>query len=77
MIENINHKVDKINIDELSQRLGIKKMTIYSWVNKQVIPYYKIGKLVRFDGDEIDKWLLGKRVNVYQYKSIREKSVEK
>ena len=46
-----------INIDELSECLGIKKSTLYGKVERREIPYYKIGHLVRFKKTEIDKWV--------------------
>ncbi|MBI4766893.1 MAG: helix-turn-helix domain-containing protein [Deltaproteobacteria bacterium] len=47
------------NIEELSRYLGIKKSTIYSRVGKREIPYYKIGRLIRFRREDIDRWIEG------------------
>jgi excisionase family DNA binding protein len=44
-------------IDELSQYLGIKKSSLYSMVEKREIPFYKIGRLVRFKKADIDAWV--------------------
>lgn len=52
------------NINELMDYLpdNPKKATVYSWVNKKTIPYYKSGKKLQFLKSEIDTWLLsGKR----------------
>lgn len=46
-----------IDIKTLSRMFKIKQKTIYDWVHKAQIPHYKMGRLVRFDYDEIKKWL--------------------
>lgn len=47
------------NIEDLSLYLKIKVKTLYSMVWD--IPHYRIGKLIRFQKQEIDAWLEGKR----------------
>ena len=56
-----------ISIKELSEHLGIPVESIYSWTAMKVIPFYKIGRLVRFDEAEIDKWLEQKKQQVCKY----------
>ena len=46
-----------MTIDELSQYLQMPKATLYQYTMKKEIPCYKIGKRVRFNIDEIDKWV--------------------
>ncbi len=46
-----------INIQELSQLLGLSTNTLYSWVSQKRIPYVKCGRLTKFDLREIDKWI--------------------
>lgn len=55
-----------IGIKELSEYLDIKANTLYSWVSMRKIPYIKMGRLVRFDLKEIDKWIDKKRVEVFR-----------
>ena len=47
-----------IGVKELAPYLGISINTVYSWVCLRKIPYVKIGRLVKFDLKEIDKWIL-------------------
>ena len=47
-----------LSIKELSDYIGIKPKTLYSWVSKGVIPHYRIMGLVRFNKREIDQWLI-------------------
>ncbi len=51
-------------IDDLSQYLGIKKSSLYSMVEKREIPFYKIGRLVRFKKTDIDAWVEGLKFEV-------------
>ncbi|MEW6170762.1 MAG: helix-turn-helix domain-containing protein [Candidatus Omnitrophota bacterium] len=51
-----------LGIVELSQYLGLTKGSLYVWVCHKRIPYLKIGKLIKFDIIEIEKWLKDKRV---------------
>lgn len=46
-----------LTVDELAEYLGLKKQTIYNWLHKGKIGGIKIGKVWRFEKDEIDKWL--------------------
>jgi excisionase family DNA binding protein len=50
-----------LNIKELSQLLNVKAGTIYAWVHQDLIPYYKLNKLVRFRESEINEWLKKKQ----------------
>ena len=46
-----------LTVAEVSEWLGAKKSTIYSWVHERRIPYQKPGRLLRFAEDEIEAWL--------------------
>jgi len=46
-----------LSVKELSEYLGIKIHTIYTWVSQKRIPYVKIGSLTRFDVDVINNWI--------------------
>lgn len=49
---------NKIDIDGLLEVLpGTKKSTVYKWVHENRIPYYKIGRRVMFNADEINDWI--------------------
>lgn len=53
-------------VDELSEYLGVEKSTVYTWVHTRQIPYYKIGRLVKFKVDEIQVWVEERKVNVIE-----------
>ncbi len=49
---------------ELSATLNISIETVYAWTSQKRIPYIKMGRLVRFNVDEVNKWLERQRVKV-------------
>lgn len=51
-----------IGIEDLAQYLSIPKGSLYVWVCHKKIPYFKVGKLLRFDLKEIESWLQDKKV---------------
>jgi len=46
-----------VSIDEISEHLGVKKDTIYKWVAKKKMPAHKVGRLLKFQIKEVDKWI--------------------
>jgi excisionase family DNA binding protein len=51
-----------LSIDQVVERLGTSTRHIRRLIADRRIPYLKVGKLVRFDPDEINRWLDGSRV---------------
>jgi len=52
-----------LTIDQLVERLGTSTRHIRRLIADRRIPYLKVGKLVRFDPDEINEWLRENRPN--------------
>jgi excisionase family DNA binding protein len=48
--------------DELAARLGVSERFVRRLVEERRIPYLKIGRFVRFDPVDIDRWLTPQRV---------------
>ena len=48
-----------VNINELSEFLKVKKKTLYQWAELKQIPHIKLNGTLRFDLDEIKKWVSG------------------
>lgn len=46
-----------LNINELSEYIGLSTSTIYSWVSQRRIPYVKCGRLTKFDLERINDWI--------------------
>lgn len=53
-----------MNVSEVAEYLGVEKSTIYSWTFKKCIPHFKISeKCIKFDPEQIQKWLSEKQFN--------------
>ena len=46
-----------LSVDEVAEYLGIKRFTVYKWVQRLDLPARKIGRLLRFRKSEIDTWM--------------------
>ena len=55
-----------ITIKEVSEILGIRVSTLYSWASSDRIPSHRLNGLIRFDLNEIYEWVTGQ--NTYNTK---------
>ena len=46
-----------ISVDDVAEYLGIKRFTVYKWVQRLGLPARKIGRLLKFRRSEIDNWV--------------------
>lgn len=46
-----------IGIKKLAEQLDTTPHTLYDWVYRRKIPYNKINGSIKFDVEEIDKWI--------------------
>ena len=53
-----------LGLQEVSEYLGVTRGTLYVWVCHKRITYLKMGRLVKFDLQEIEAWLKDKRVKI-------------
>ncbi len=47
-----------LSIEEIAEYLGIKRDTIYKWINRKQMPAHKVGILWKFRKTEIDAWVI-------------------
>jgi excisionase family DNA binding protein len=47
------------SLGDTAKYLGLSPKTIYSWVEKGAIPAYKLGRVWRFDRDELERFVRG------------------
>ncbi len=47
--------------DEVAQMFGIARKTVLVWARQGQIPCVRVGRFVRFDPAEIDRWLDSRR----------------
>jgi len=46
-----------LSLEEIAAYLGIKRDTVYKWINRKNMPAHKVGSLWKFNRDEIDTWV--------------------
>ncbi len=44
-------------VDQAAEFLGIRPKTLYEWVRTGKVPHRKLGFNVRFDRDELERWV--------------------
>lgn len=54
-----------LTIDDLSALLNVKVKTLYSMVHRSEIPFIKVGRLLRFNREQIEIWLSKGGSHVY------------
>ena len=56
---SIFNRQDRLTTKEAAAYLGVHPSTLEAWRSKKyhVLPYLKIGTLVRYDRDDLDDWL--------------------
>jgi len=50
-------EIELLTPEQVAEMLQVKLSTVYSWTHQRVIPYFKVGRLVRFTRSGIEKWL--------------------
>jgi len=46
-----------LSVDEIAAYLGIKRDTVYKWISERNMPGHKIGRLWKFNKQEVDEWV--------------------
>jgi len=46
-----------LSVDEICTYLGIKRDTVYKWIDKKGLPAHKVGRLWKFQKSELDSWV--------------------
>ena len=46
-----------LTMHEASEYLGISKLTLYGWVSARKLGFVKVGRLVKFKQEHLDKWI--------------------
>jgi len=52
-----------IKYEEAAGLLGIAQITLRKWVSQDKVPYYKLGRCVRFRRSELQEWLNEQYIN--------------
>lgn len=58
-----------LSVEQAATYLGVRVGTIYSWAYQRKLPYYKVGRLLKFKQSELETWITEKKVNSIHYES--------
>ena len=45
------------SVDEIAAYLGIKRDTVYRWIDRYNMPAHRTGRLWKFRKEEVDDWV--------------------
>lgn len=57
-------------VDEVASYLGVKRDTVYKWIERKGLPAHKLGRLWKFRRNEIDEWVFVSEKRSWGAKSI-------
>jgi excisionase family DNA binding protein len=46
-----------LSVDDVAAYLGIKRDTVYKWIDRRRMPAHKVGRLWKLRKQEIDAWV--------------------
>lgn len=46
-----------VSVEQVAKHLGVKSHTVYKWLERDVMPAHKVGRLWRFRLSEINDWV--------------------
>jgi excisionase family DNA binding protein len=53
-----------LDIQQVAVYTGLSVHTLYTMVSQRRIPFVKMGRLTKFDREELDKWIVSHSVKV-------------
>ena len=55
--EGLSWKSAWLSVEEAATYLGISRDTVYKWIERKAMPAHKVGRLWKFQAEEIDAWV--------------------
>ena len=46
-----------LSVDEIAEHLGGGRETIYAWIEKRELPAHRVGRLWKFQKEDVDNWV--------------------
>ncbi len=46
-----------LSVDEICDYLGVKRDTVYKWINEKSMPAHRVGRLWKFKKEQVDAWV--------------------
>lgn len=69
-------KIRWLSVDEICQYLGVKKDSIYMWIEHNRLPAHKVGRCWKFKIKDIDQWILDGHSDLNKIENRRPKKAE-
>lgn len=66
IIPSKNEEEEIMNVEQVSNLIGLSKATIYGLTHKRKLPYYKARKRLYFKKSEIVNWMTSSKVKSLQ-----------
>ena len=57
-----------LSMKDICKHLGVSRDTVIKWVNEKDMPGTHIGRLWKFDPDEVDEWMKAYRQKPHEEK---------
>jgi len=61
--EEGEEKMKLLTIKEVAQLLGVSPVTVHRYKREKGLPYIKIGNTLRFDWEDVRRWVEGHKRN--------------
>ena len=45
------------SVDQIAEHLGVKRDSIYRWIDRRGLPAHRVGRLWKFKASEVDEWV--------------------
>lgn len=52
-----------LSVAEIAEHLGVKRDTVYKWIERKDMPAHKAGRLWKFKQSEVDEWVRSGRAS--------------
>ena len=46
-----------VDVEEVAKHLGVRRESVYRWIDKKGLPAHRVGRLLRFKLSEVDEWV--------------------
>jgi excisionase family DNA binding protein len=48
-----------VSVEQIAEHLGVRRDSIYRWIDAKGLPAHRIGRLWKFKVSEVDEWVRG------------------
>jgi excisionase family DNA binding protein len=46
-----------VSVEQIAEHLGVKRDSIYRWIDRKGLPAHRVGRLWKFKVSEVDEWV--------------------